>query len=348
MRNFSNLSNFKIDPSQLPVYQFVKSDWDLADYLGNIRVRSAFNRYQYKVNPGLYAIGKPNTGSDVFVTANYKLTFDILRSELAGMDAWILVLDTKGINVWCAAGKGSFGTKELINRIHLSKLSQVVTHKKIIVPQLGAVGIAAHEIRNETGFKVVYGPVRASDIKMFVKNCYIANNSMRTVEFTLKDRIILTPVEFVMNFKYLFLVILAFGFISGIEKNSYSLVKVLFEGGQAGLLLTIAYFTGTFLTPVFLPLIPGRAFATKGAIMGLMILGILLIFKMVLFSWLSIGAWGCVFISVSSFLGMNFTGASTYTSITGVEKEMKVALPIQISLAATGIVLYILSQIFSL
>ena len=56
----------------------------------------------YSVPPGLRD-REPTGDSDVFVTANYKLTFDILRRELKGLHAWVLVLDTKSINVWCAA-----------------------------------------------------------------------------------------------------------------------------------------------------------------------------------------------------------------------------------------------------
>jgi len=66
-------------------------------------------RMSYAISPGLYAVGNPTKESDVFVSANYKLSFDVLRRELKGFNAWILVLDTKGINVWCAAGKGTFG-----------------------------------------------------------------------------------------------------------------------------------------------------------------------------------------------------------------------------------------------
>ena len=65
------------------------------------------------------------TDSDVFVTANYKLSFDNVRKNLSGINAWILILDTKGINVWCAAGKGTFGTKELVNRIGRFRLKKL-------------------------------------------------------------------------------------------------------------------------------------------------------------------------------------------------------------------------------
>ena len=77
---------------------------------------------RYLIAPGLYRIGKPEANSPVLVTANYKLTVDTVRRWLAGMNVWLLVLDTKGVNVWCAAGKGTFGTAELVRRIETARL----------------------------------------------------------------------------------------------------------------------------------------------------------------------------------------------------------------------------------
>ena len=85
-----------------------------ADHWGEIRVRWGVRRMHYMVEPGLYALGKPDDTSPVLVSANYKLSFDKLRSAMAGRDVWILVLETDGINVWCAAGKGTFSTMELV------------------------------------------------------------------------------------------------------------------------------------------------------------------------------------------------------------------------------------------
>ena len=82
----------------------ITAKWNIADYLGAFRVRWGIGRNKYRVDPGLYKIGEPDKYSDVFVTANYKLSFDILRRNLMELNAWILVLDTKGINLWCAAG----------------------------------------------------------------------------------------------------------------------------------------------------------------------------------------------------------------------------------------------------
>ncbi|MCL2605833.1 MAG: acetyl-CoA synthase subunit gamma, partial [Coriobacteriia bacterium] len=76
------------------------------DTLRGWKVRWGIGRMDYKIESGLYAVGKPDTSSPVLVSANYKLTFDALRKNLGGLDCWLLILDTKGINVWCAAGKG--------------------------------------------------------------------------------------------------------------------------------------------------------------------------------------------------------------------------------------------------
>jgi len=107
----------------------VSSDLRFEDKLGSFKVRWGINRDSYAVEPGLYALGSPTPDSHVLVTANYKLTFDIIRNSLKGRDVWILVLDTKGVNVWCAAGKGTFGTEELVNRIAITKLSEIVNHR---------------------------------------------------------------------------------------------------------------------------------------------------------------------------------------------------------------------------
>jgi hypothetical protein len=135
-----------------------------SDHWGTIKARWGVGRMNYTVDPGLYALGNPDSKSPVLVTANYKMSFDRLRSALPGRNAWILVLDTKGINVWCAAGKGTFGTEELLRRIESSGLKNIVSHRKLILPQLGAPGVASHTVKNISGFKVCYGPIRAEDL----------------------------------------------------------------------------------------------------------------------------------------------------------------------------------------
>src|SRR5512147_120791 len=193
--------------SETMAIQPTLSELTFANHWEYFLARWAVNRGGHRVVPGLYALGNPTPDAPVFVTANYTLSFDALRSALGGLDSYLLVLDTKGINVWCAAGKGTFGTDELVRRIEATRLHEVVNHRVLILPQLGAPGVAAHEVKQRAHFKVEYGPVRAEDLPEYLKTRK-ATPEMRQVRFDIKDRIALIPVEFVPLLLLLLLLIL--------------------------------------------------------------------------------------------------------------------------------------------
>jgi hypothetical protein len=48
--------------------------------------------------------------------------------------------------------------------------------------------------------------------------------------------------------------------------------------------------------------------------------------------------------AVSAYLGMNFTGASTYTSLSGVRREMRIAVPLEIAGFGLGFMLWVASR----
>lgn len=308
------------------------------DKLGAWKVRWGIGRMNYTVAPGLYTVGEPDGESPVLVSANYKLTFDTLRKNLVGVNCWLLILDTKGINVWCAAGKGTFGTAELANRIEAVGLSGVVTHRNLILPQLGASGVSAHEIKKLTGFSVTYGPVRACDIRSFIASGCKATPEMRTVNFTLRDRVVLTPIELVEAAK---ISVFVFGVLFLLN---------LFIARPFGAFDAAAYFgtvlVGSVVTPALLPFIPGRAFAWKGWLLGM----IWAVFAVWVFGWFSADNWmlaaGYLLIlpAVSGFFAMNFTGCSTYTSPSGVLKEMRLALPPFVVTGVAGAVLILIKS----
>lgn len=313
------------------------------DRLGGWKARLGAGRMKYFVEPGLYAVGNPDFDSVVLVSANYKLSFDSLRKELGGLDAWIMVLDTKGINVWCAAGKGTFGTDEIVNRLGLVGLEKVVNHRRLIVPQLGASGVAAHEVRKRSGFSVIYGPIRACDIIAFIKAGMKATEQMRHVRFSLYDRLVLTPVEFVMGLKYLIFVIALFFILSGLNASGYSIDSVVKNGIRAVVNLFAAYLGGVVIGPLLLPWLPGRSFSFKGFSVGFILAAVLFLLKLT-GGPLETIAWVFLISVVSSFLTMNFTGASTYTSMSGVKKEMNIAVPLQLATALLGIGIWIISR----
>ncbi len=300
------------------------------DLLSTFAVRCGVNRHNYTVTPGLYAVGEPDKTSEVLVTSNFKLTFDHLRKELAGVSAWILVLDTRGINVWCAASKGTFSTAELVKRIQASSLEKIVDHKRVVVPQLGATGVAAREVKNRSGFRVVYGPIRARDIRSFLRNDKKADKEMRQVSFTMYERFILTPVEIQMMLKPALVTVLLLFVISGFGPGIFSVAGSWQRGMASVIALAAGIVSGAFVTPVLLPFIPSKIFALKGIITG----AILSVPVLALVQSSASGAAGLAAlwlfsVTVSSYTAMNFTGATPFTSPSGVEKEMKRFIPVQ-------------------
>ncbi len=323
-----------VENGQVPI---AKTRLTFQDTWGSWKARWTMGRMAYRIHPGLYGVGKPGRLSPVLVTANYKMTFDRLRQELAGFNAWILVLDTKGINVWCAAGKGTFSDQEVIRKIRAVGLDKILDHRTIILPQLGATGVKAYEITKETGFQVVYGPVRAADLPGFLNAGNTATAKMRQVRFDFRDRIVLTPAELVFTIKP---AAIAFGvlfILNSIGFGHYGLIELYALSG--------ALLTGCVLTPALLPLIPGRAFAFKGALTGLVFaIGVALLngwFASFAENWAKMISFLMLLPAISSFYAMNFTGSTTYTSPSGVNKEMRLALPVMLTAAACGILLFL-------
>lgn len=341
MNNSFFTGKITVADSAVPV---VSTSLAYRDILGAFRVRWGIRRESYKVNPGLYAAGNPGKDSDVFVTANYKLSFDALRKNLSGTDSWILVLDTKGVNVWCAAGKGTFGTVELVNRINEVSLEKVVSHRRLILPQLGATGVAAYKVKELTGFNVHFGPVRAADIKKFLNNGLRADKVMRKVSFRFKDRVKLIPNDFMYSKYYLLATMLGLFLISGLGSKGISYSDFHGRGGPALLSVFLSYCAGLVLTPMFLPYIPGRYFSLKGFLAGVFVYVVLVLTRIVSGNLVEIISWIFIITSISSFLAMNFTGSSTYTSLSGVKKEMKISIPFQIGFAATGLILQLIAK----
>jgi len=321
--------------------------WTFADRWGMIKSRTGAYRMRYTVPPGLYALGGPGRDSDVFVSANYKLSFDILRRSLAGHHAWVLVLDTKSINVWCAAGKGTFGTDELVKRVTEARLEAIVGHRRLIVPQLGAVGVNAGAVQKRTGFRVSFGPVDARDIPEYIRAGYKKTKAMSTMRFTMLDRLVLTPMEINPAMKKFPWVAAGILLIFGLQPSGLLFKEAWFNGLPYQLLGLLAVFTGALVTPVLLPFVPFRSFAIKGWLMGVLSVfvatryaslpgvqdPILLIVAYLLFP------------ALSSYIALQFTGSTTFTGMSGVKKELKIGIPLYIGAASISVILMVIFKL---
>jgi len=307
-----------------------------ADWFDHFLARWGVNRMGHLVKPGLYRLGNPTPDSPVFASANYTLSFDALRSALSGVDAYILVLDTKGINVWCAAGKGTFGTDELVNRIFCTGLTSVVRHQTVIVPQLGAPGISAQQVLQRSGFRVEYGPVRSRDLPEYLKTRR-ATPEMRQVRFPFADRVILAPVELVY---------------AALPTIVAAVLLYFIAGPVASLAAVIAVLAGTVLFPALLPFLPTKDFSTKGLILGILVALPFAVygatqFNLIPFANIVAGILPLLIIPpVVAYMALNFTGCTPYTSRTGVRTEIFRYVRVMVAMAGCGILLAILAGIY--
>jgi len=301
------------------------------DRLEHVGVQWGIRRNSYMVLPGLYAAGSPGRQSPVLVTANYKLSFDMLRRELAGLDVWLLVLDTTGVNVWCAAGKGSFGTAELLRKLQQTRLDELVDHRQLILPQLGAVGVSAPEVLRRSGWRIAWGPVRAADLKAFLAAGLQKTAGMSRVRFGLGDRLRVAPLEMVQAWPLPLAAVLAAAlaaWLGGGRPWDYAWKTLLALGALWPL--------GSWLFPALLPVLPSRAFSVKGAVLGLL-------WALCMILLLQPGFWFALALilvstSVTSFKAMNFTGATTFTSQTGAMLEVDKAIIPQLAGFAAAVV----------
>lgn len=288
----------------------------------HIKARIGIDRMGHRVRSGLYALGSPERSSPVLVTANYTLSFDALRSALPGRSAWILVLDTNGINVWCAAGKGTFSTDELLKAVQATDLASKVDVRTLILPQLSAPGVSAHLVRKGCGFKVEYGPVRAEDLPAYLDSGE-CSEGMRTVRFNLRDRLVLAPVE-VRNYRWWMLLLLL------------STIFVPFYG----LLVLALTLGGIFLFPALLPYLPGKDLSLKGMVLGALLVTPFALYQLLFwkggFVIVAVIAEYLLLLAWLGYLGLNFTGSTTFTSRTGVRREMFTYIPWMAGTAAIG------------
>jgi hypothetical protein len=156
---------------------------------------------------------------------------------------------------------------------------------------------------------------------------------MRRVRFDLRDRLDVVPVELVHVFLPTLLAA-ALAYLAG--------------GLLAAMAALFASLAGAALLPILLPWLPTRAFSSKGFILGGLVA---LPFAWAAWMshpnaawWVRIG-WTLAYLlampPVTAYLALNFTGSSTYTSRTGVRREIFTYIPVMAATFAAGVLLTI-------
>ena len=327
-----NPKRFKGIMSQLRIYRCI--------YTGQIDL--------VPIDPGIYKSGNPTESSPIIVTANYEFTYIKVMRDLKGIDAWVLCVDSNGINVWCAARGNDFGNNQLIEAIEATGIERLTNKKTLILPQLSAGGVATPELQKKSDdfpFRVVYGPVWSKDLPEFLeKRPARKPDRMKIAKFTLKHRFrgFITHTTFLL--RKIFMLPLISLFVLFLLLNSFNIFAKLWWVGELLLWIVTSNFIITFTYPIAKFT---RRFIMKGIFFGTLnvfILGVIsyLFHNSITFTLLNIS----FFFWISFFSTMSLSGYTMATSPSEIQEEYpifkivnKVLLTISLISLAIGIVL---------
>ena len=148
-----------------------------------------FGMLPHRARTGLLAIGNPGRDAPVLLTGNYTETIRQMRRALAGQDVWLLCANSKGINVWCAAGGGHLTHHDVISALRTSGVEEKVDHRELILPQLAATGVERTVITERTGWETRWGPARLEDLPAFLARGRRVHKGERFMRFPLGERL---------------------------------------------------------------------------------------------------------------------------------------------------------------
>jgi len=145
--------------------------------------------FPWPCKTGLVELGRPDRDSPVLVTCNYRLTVERVRKALRGVNAYLLVANSRGINVWCAATGGLLTDHDVLSALKTTGIENRVDHRRIIMPQLAATGVETRVVEKKSGWRVVWGPVYAKDIPDFLDAEAVRGGKLREVHFPWVQRL---------------------------------------------------------------------------------------------------------------------------------------------------------------
>ena len=171
--------------------------------------------------------------------------------DLKGLDAWVLCVDSNGINVWCAARGNDFGNMQLLEAIEATGIKNITKKKTLLLPQLSAGGVAIPQLpknSEEFPFRVKYGPVWSKYIPQFLNEKPAQKpKQMKLAKFTLFHRIRAGITHTTFLFRKIFLLPLIGLTLLFLALN---LFNKLWWIGEVSLWIIVANFVVTLLFPL--------------------------------------------------------------------------------------------------
>jgi hypothetical protein len=291
----------------------------------------AFRR-SYAVEPGLYYTGAAwDPQAPLLVTGNYLLSVLAVMRGLGDRSAGLLVVDSDGINVWCASGKGRFSVELILLELDRYDPALLGDKPRLILPKLGLSGVKLKPLR-AMGLNPVVGPVHARDLPAFLDADRPRHQRHARLVFGWRARLFAWLPGLVQLLGYGLATLLG-------------LLAVEAMGGPEvplGLLALVAWLGTAY--PLLFPWIPGRRFAVKGLWLGgasgaaIAALGLLsgwpvaLALSTALFS-----------LGMAVFVGLSFTGNSAVSNYSEVRKEIARFLPLDAALFLAALITFLLA-----
>ena len=184
----------------------------LVDYLkAMVSWLLAFQR-TYAVEPGLYYTGDSyDPDAPLLVTSNYHLTVMLVVRHARAAGVRLLVVDTDGINVWCAAGKGAFSNAAIQKQLERYDRALLTDGKwiKVVLPKFGLAGVDIRALRKAKIHPVI-GPLYAKDLPAYLANPPLKDRDDDRVHFGLQMRTFSWLPGFVQLVGYSILLLLLF------------------------------------------------------------------------------------------------------------------------------------------
>lgn len=268
----------------------------MVDWLKTI-IETMFRFFPFPTRTGLRLVGNPGPEAPVFLTCNFDLTVRRVLRALEGLDCYLLVANSKGINVWCAAGGGILTAHSVNSVLKSSGVAERVSHRTLTLPQLSAPGVDVRTIERQTGWRCQFGPVYAEDIP-----AYVAANSSKTEE--------MRRAGFPLGMRLEMSVMWAFpmSLLAGIPLAIFS------PGSLPGVLALIWAFT-LFLYVFYQPVMrfmPGPLGLVKTLALGVVGVAGLVAWSLVLGHWTSgsLAGWSLGILAVALVLGFDLEGTS--------------------------------------
>ena len=296
------------------------------------------------IEPGLYEAGTPAEDSPILVTANYEFTYIKVMRDLKDLNAWILCVDSNGINVWCAARGNDFGNKQLLEVVNATGIEKIANSKKLFLPQLSAGGISIPQLPKEFPFKIVFGPVWSKDLKSFLENRPMKKpDSMKLAKFSLFHRIRAGITHTTFLFRKIFFIPLVVLFCSFLILNQ---LENLWWIGELILWIILS----NMIIAIFFPLSYfTRTFIIKSIFYGILNLVVIssiswIIHNSITFLLLNSG----IVFWISFFSTMSFSGYTMATNPREIQNEYPTFRKINLSLIIVVIVLIGLNILFFL